>query len=351
MQEEVIDALRELDLWKPNKFRVTKRPEQQASNVTPLRSVVTRITKTVPRPDFKELFGRRPDSVYWYRNADGTLRGYRVRFEREEGKAIYPLSLWRNARGNLEWRKENWPGKQTLYGLDELAEVQDMPVLVVEGEKAADRASRLFPDFIAVTYPGGANAVNSTDWSPLEGRDVTIWPDNDKPGRKAADDIAAILTKVAHSSVKRSKFFASNCARRSNGLTGKPAPTPRSRALALGHGVGDVSDSVEPSPADFVVCFFANFLPSEEWGDHITGCNFGNQILSVSAVFALLLPSGPGALTSIRLVDRRNAGRHLRAAPLWPVASRILTQAAPASRDDIRQLSAAAISASMPACS
>jgi Domain of unknown function (DUF6371) len=69
-----------------------------------------------------------------------------------------------------------------LYGLDRLAARPEAPVLVVEGEKTADAASELFPDYVAVTAPGGSNAAGKADWSPLQGRQVVVWPDNDKAG-------------------------------------------------------------------------------------------------------------------------------------------------------------------------
>lgn len=69
-----------------------------------------------------------------------------------------------------------------LYGLDRLAARPEAPVLVVEGEKTADAAGELFPDYVAVTAPGGSKAAGKADWSPLAGREVVAWPDNDKAG-------------------------------------------------------------------------------------------------------------------------------------------------------------------------
>ena len=53
---------------------------------------------------------------------------------------------------------------------------------MTEGEKAADAASRIFPDSVCVTSPGGSNAAGKCDWTPLKGRRVLIWPDADEPG-------------------------------------------------------------------------------------------------------------------------------------------------------------------------
>jgi Domain of unknown function (DUF6371) len=74
-----------------------------------------------------------------------------------------------------------------LYGLDLLAQRSDAPVLVVEGEKTADAAAKLFPDYVVVTSPHGAKAAHKAEWTPLAGRAVTIWPDNDLDGAGVRD--------------------------------------------------------------------------------------------------------------------------------------------------------------------
>ena len=64
--------------------------------------------------------------------------------------------------------------------------------LLCEGEKSADAAAALLgPPWAAVASMNGARSPQRTDWSPLAGRDVTIWPDNDEPGRAYALEAAA----------------------------------------------------------------------------------------------------------------------------------------------------------------
>ena len=82
------------------------------------------------------------------------------------------------------------PAPRPLYGLDTLAQRPDAPVLVLEGEKAADAAGTLFPDHAVTTWPGRCQAVAKADWRPLQGRDVVIWPDHDQPGVRAALAVA-----------------------------------------------------------------------------------------------------------------------------------------------------------------
>lgn len=57
--------------------------------------------------------------------------------------------------------------------------------------------------FAATTLMGGANTrIEKTDLSPLKGKEVTLWPDNDAPGRKYADNVAEALLKLPVASLK-----------------------------------------------------------------------------------------------------------------------------------------------------
>jgi len=70
-------------------------------------------------------------------------------------------------------------------------------VLIVEGEKCADAAATVFPDWVVVTSCGGCKAASKTDWSALEGRRVVIWPDADEEGRGYAESVAALVEHIA----------------------------------------------------------------------------------------------------------------------------------------------------------
>lgn len=72
-------------------------------------------------------------------------------------------------------------------------------VILVEGEKCAQ--ALIDAGLVATTAMHGANApVEKTDWSPLAGKVVLIWPDRDKPGWEYAMAAAhAILAAGAQS--------------------------------------------------------------------------------------------------------------------------------------------------------
>jgi DNA primase len=89
-----------------------------------------------------------------------------------------------------------------LYNADQLATRPNSPVLVVEGEKAADVAARLFPDHVATTSSAGANAAHKADFAPLKGREVVIWPDADQVGAKYASVVAKLALAAGATQVR-----------------------------------------------------------------------------------------------------------------------------------------------------
>ncbi|MCK1492194.1 hypothetical protein IVB14_17640 [Bradyrhizobium sp. 180] len=73
-----------------------------------------------------------------------------------------------------------------LYGLETLGDARQ--AIVVEGEKCRDALARETGRAV-VSWAGGPQRVKHTDWTPLAGRNVVIWP---APGG-STDEIASIL--------------------------------------------------------------------------------------------------------------------------------------------------------------
>ena len=118
-------------------------------------------------------------------SADGTSRTATKTFGRFPG---LPARAGASALGRID---------RPLYQSRRKSSRQpDAPIVVCEGEKAADAAARIFPKSIATTSSGGAQAADKTDWTPLAGRRVLIWPDNDEAGGKYAREVAAILAAL-----------------------------------------------------------------------------------------------------------------------------------------------------------
>jgi hypothetical protein len=130
-----------------------------------------------------EHFQLGPYHASWdYRDAGGRVIMRVCRWEQDRGKKdIRPL--WRSPLDGWKW--SHHPTPRPLYQLDRLANDPQLPVLMVEGEKTATAAQKLFPGYIVTTWPGGAAAMGQANIEPLRGRDVVLVPDCDVPGRKA----------------------------------------------------------------------------------------------------------------------------------------------------------------------
>lgn len=126
--------------------------------------------------------------VWCYQGADGQVYGYQVRYQKPDGDKDYRPWTYGVKEGDVkrQWKMAGYTAPRPLYGLPKLAAKPEAQVIVVEGEKSADAAQELFPEAVAVTWWGGAQAVAMADWSPLYGRKVVVIPDNDVGGRQAA---------------------------------------------------------------------------------------------------------------------------------------------------------------------
>jgi putative DNA primase/helicase len=139
----------------------------------------------------------KPDERWLYFAAGYSRAFYILRWNRPDGsKAIRPVSWSRSARGK-GWDFKAWPAARPLYNLPRIAKRPAANILICEGEKAADAAEGVFgKSVITTTSSGGAAAAAKTDWSPLEGRTVWIWPDADDAGLRYADDVARRLVDL-----------------------------------------------------------------------------------------------------------------------------------------------------------
>lgn len=141
-----------------------------------------------------------PSETWPYRDTESAILGYVWRFDLPDGsKEFTPLTFWQHPKKGQAWRFKSWPPPRPLYGLDRLAARPEAPVVICEGEKAADAAQALLPSWIAVSAPGGSNSVRQADCDPLRGRRVVIWRDADKAGRKYAESFLTMLTGLASS--------------------------------------------------------------------------------------------------------------------------------------------------------
>jgi len=147
-----------------------------------------------PRPDaMLAAFG----VVYEYTDARDRVTHYVGRIEARDGtrKQFVPITFG-TLNGITGWHKKAPATPRPLYGLNRLATRPDVPVLLCEGEKAADAAQTMFIDHACISWFGGTGSVDHADLAPLEGRNVIIWPDNDTAGHEAAGKLAKRLLRA-----------------------------------------------------------------------------------------------------------------------------------------------------------
>jgi putative DNA primase/helicase len=105
----------------------------------------------------------------------GNLIACVYRYDTPDGKEFRP---W-----DVKARRHKAPDPRPLYNRPGIVKADR--VVLVEGEKCAD--ALIAKGICATTAMNGANApIEKTDWSPLAGKHVLIWPDNDEAGKAYA---------------------------------------------------------------------------------------------------------------------------------------------------------------------
>lgn len=143
-------------------------------------------------PDYQDAYPRPRNAVdYVYSTVDGLIAYVIRRIDEPTGKRFYPIA----------WTGSTWdsvlPKKRLPYHLWHAAVRPQTPLMIVEGEKAAAAAERLFWDaYVPTTWHGGAHAVDKTDWTYFAGREAVVCPDNDAAGRAAAERLTALLQSM-----------------------------------------------------------------------------------------------------------------------------------------------------------
>lgn len=147
---------------------------------------------TKPHADMVELGA--PVATYKYYDTRGNVVASVNRFEPDgtrESKTFRPY-CYRTIDGVTKWIM-GAPDLRPLYRQPEIATAST--VVLCEGEGCADALNQL--GIVATTAMQGAKApIDKTDWSPLTGKKVIIWPDNDKPGFDYALQVSERLQAI-----------------------------------------------------------------------------------------------------------------------------------------------------------
>jgi len=187
-------------------------PEEKAAKGTGGQKKAQKYTPIIPVPDdappfdqdacayHNEQFRKFPDHIYLYSLADGSRAMYVVRWDgvvQRDGrldKEIRPYIYGSDAAGNVGWHSQ-FLDERPLYNLPELAS-ERKEILFVEGEKTAEAAKILFPNYSVTTTAGGSGSAHKTDFSPVSLRNVLISPDGGEAGHKYADHVYAQCRKA-----------------------------------------------------------------------------------------------------------------------------------------------------------
>lgn len=143
------------------------------------------------RPSPAPKLGK-PTAKWDYTDAQGTLIASVYRYDPRPGQKEF--RPWDALRGVMRA-----PEIRPLYNQVGLKAAD--AVVLVEGEKCA--AALVDLGICATTAMNGAKApIDKTDWSPLKGKRVIIWPDHDEAGQIYARNAASAAARAGAVSVE-----------------------------------------------------------------------------------------------------------------------------------------------------
>jgi putative DNA primase/helicase len=136
-------------------------------------------------------YGRIPDQKWAYHDVNGNIIGYACRFNNSDGtKAVLPYTF----KSDNQWHWKGFNTPRPLYNLHLIKSAQN--IIIVEGEKCADAVNKYSKKYTAISWIGGVDGIKHADFSPINNKPVIVWPDNDEPGIKAAQNIPAQNKKI-----------------------------------------------------------------------------------------------------------------------------------------------------------
>lgn len=157
--KDFAEICEEIEAWLGHPFKPTPKPAERGPELGP------------------------PTAIYNYTDAAGQILVTIKRHDPPGGKTFRQWDAVRNAH-NMP------PDNRPLYNLPGISTTAT--VVFVEGEKAAQ--ALIDKGIVATCAMGGSKApAEKTDWSPLAGKNVVIWPDADEPGAAYAEAVAVAM--------------------------------------------------------------------------------------------------------------------------------------------------------------
>ena len=195
-----MEAAKEISDRLGNQPTDTKKRGAARARTTAGWTPIVPVPASAPPPPSRHPQLGDPTSIWTYHDHSGEVLCHVARFQTGADKVIRPLTFCRHSKTRQSaWRWKGLPSPRPLYNRHKLAARPQVPVVIAEGEKAADAAAALLPGYVPVTSMNGAANARYADWTPLAGREVVIWPDADEAGLAFADTVAELLAGKAES--------------------------------------------------------------------------------------------------------------------------------------------------------
>jgi len=141
--------------------------------------------KTYTKPEDIWCGDDKVERVYYYATPDGENQMASIRIRKTGGGKMFRLMRPEGDGWADGAPAKPWP----LYRLPEIVEADT--VVIAEGEKCVEALRSV--GVVATTSAGGAMNHHCTDWGPLAGKDVCLWPDNDGAGVRYMEDVASAI--------------------------------------------------------------------------------------------------------------------------------------------------------------
>lgn len=151
---------------------------------------------TNKKQDLTKAFGEN-QGIWEYYDYDGNFICWTVRtkYFDDEGKEHKQVKPWTIQNGRLTNKFHPDIKTKPIYNLHWLKKHPEKTVLIVEGEKTADAATKLFPEYVCISWMGGCKAVGKVILDPLSARKCILIPDNDENGYKAMEFLYIALRR------------------------------------------------------------------------------------------------------------------------------------------------------------
>lgn len=164
--------------WKGDVFDVRARMEGRTVGDVLKETRPQEERKPIVYPTLEAVIATYPNVEFTYRytNPETQVIEFAViRYQPNGHKQFAQCSPVENG-----WIKARPQGTLPLYNRKRV--IASESVIVVEGEKSVHALHDI--GMVATTSPMGAGKAKEADWTPLAGKTVYLWPDNDSPDPK-----------------------------------------------------------------------------------------------------------------------------------------------------------------------